>query len=61
MSPWYDIIDWIGGYPYEYTSPQKVIQYYKKQGFTLVNIKTNCGYGNNEFVFIKDGYSNNSR
>ena len=54
MSPFFDTIDWIGGYPLEYTKPEKIILHFQKEGFSLLNLKT-CGVklGFNEFVFKK--------
>ncbi|MBN1384051.1 MAG: 50S ribosomal protein L11 methyltransferase [Elusimicrobia bacterium] len=54
MSPWRDVVDWVGGYPFETAKPEKIIQFFEKKGFTLDKIIT-CGrgYGNNEFVFRK--------
>ncbi|MCS7180816.1 MAG: class I SAM-dependent methyltransferase, partial [bacterium] len=54
MSPWYDIIDWVGGYPFEVAKPEKVINFYKSKGFQLLKLKI-CGKGHgcNEFVFKK--------
>jgi 2-polyprenyl-6-hydroxyphenyl methylase/3-demethylubiquinone-9 3-methyltransferase len=54
MSPWYDIIDWIGGYPFEVAKPEEVVNFFSKKGFKLEKIKT-CGRGHgcNEFIFRK--------
>lgn len=54
MSPYFDVIDWIGGYPFEYSKPEDVVKYFRLKNFTLYNLKT-CGgkLGCNEFVFIK--------
>ena len=54
MSRWHDIIDWIGGYPFEVARPEEVFSFYRDRGFVLVNLKT-CGggHGCNEFVFQK--------
>src|SRR3989344_8051257 len=35
-----DLVDWLGGYPYEYASVKQIFDFYKKRGFELVNIKT---------------------
>lgn len=51
MSAWRDIIDWVGGYPFEVASVEKVFNFYRQKGFTLNKLKTNSGLGNNEFVF----------
>jgi 2-polyprenyl-3-methyl-5-hydroxy-6-metoxy-1,4-benzoquinol methylase len=54
MSRWRDIIDWVGGYPYEVSTPDEVFDFYRAKGFTLT--KLNCGrvgLGCNQFVFEK--------
>jgi len=55
MSRWHDIIDWVGGYPYEVATPEQIFDFYRKQGFTLTNLRCGrVGLGCNEFVFRKD-------
>jgi SAM-dependent methyltransferase len=54
MSPWYDVIDWVGGWPFEYASPEAIFDFYKARGFTLSNMITRQGHGCNEFVFVKN-------
>lgn len=55
MSLWYDMIDWIGGYPFEVASPEDVFDFYRQQGFTLLRMKTCSGrMGCNEFVFRRE-------
>tara|TARA_A100001015_G_C15023294_1_gene729144 strand:+ start:2208 stop:2984 length:777 start_codon:yes stop_codon:yes gene_type:complete len=52
MNVWYDLLDWLGGYPFEVSSPEKIFDYYKNLGFKLVQLKTVGGKsGCNEFVF----------
>ncbi len=52
MNRWHDIIDWVGGYPYEVATPDEIFEFYKKRGFSLTKIKTGgVGLGCNEFVF----------
>lgn len=54
MTLWYDMIDWLGGYPFEVARPEQVFQYVQKMGFTLQNLRTTNGrHGCNEFVFKK--------
>lgn len=52
MSPFYDLIDWAGGYPFEVAKPEEVFHYFHEKGFNLEKLKT-CGggLGCNEFVF----------
>lgn len=58
MSPWRDVVDWIGGYPFEVARPEEIFNFYLNKGFILITLKT-CGggYGCNEFVFLKKGLS----
>lgn len=54
MSLWYDMIDWIGGYPFEVARPEEVFEFYRSRGFNLVKLKTCAGRsGCNEFVFSR--------
>jgi 2-polyprenyl-3-methyl-5-hydroxy-6-metoxy-1,4-benzoquinol methylase len=55
MSRWYDIVDWVGGYPYEFATPEQIFDFYRERGFTLVKLKCGgVGSGCNEFVFVKE-------
>jgi len=68
MSIFYDVVDWLGGYPYEYASFEEVKEFIENLGFTLVKAPTKLpsvpktlfnrfsfSYtGNNEFVFRKN-------
>ncbi|MEW6362870.1 MAG: class I SAM-dependent methyltransferase [Pyrinomonadaceae bacterium] len=52
MSKWHDIIDWVGGYPYEFASPDEIFRFCRDRGFILTELKSkNAGLGCNEFVF----------
>lgn len=52
MSPWRDLVDWVGGYPFEVAKPGEIFEFYHKKGFTLATLKTTPGSGCNEFVFL---------
>lgn len=54
MSLWYDMLDWLGGWPFEVARPDVVLDFVQKRGLSLVTLKT-CGkrHGCNEFVFAK--------
>lgn len=39
MSPWHDIIDWAGGYPYEFAQKEQVIDFFVKRGFALSMVR----------------------
>lgn len=54
MSPWYDMVDWIGGYPFEVATPEQITSFYQKRGFEPVRTKlVGNRMGCNEFVFKK--------
>lgn len=54
MNRWYDIIDWVGGYPYEVTTVDQIFEFYKAKNFSLTKIKCGgVGLGCNEFVLKK--------
>lgn len=52
MSRWHDVVDWIGGYPFEVAKPEAILDRVRGRGFALVRLTT-CGgrMGCNEFVF----------
>ena len=55
MNRWYDIIDWVGGYPYEVATVDQMFDFYKSQGFALTKVRSGgVGLGCNEFVFNKN-------
>ena len=54
MSYQRDLIDWLGGYPFEVAKPREVIEFLGERGLILASLK-DCGtrHGCNEFVFRK--------
>lgn len=52
MSRWHDLVDWVGGWPFEVARPEEVFEFLTSRGFTLIQLKT-CGgrLGCNEFTF----------
>lgn len=56
MSAWLDLIDWVGGFPFEVAKPEEIFEFYQRREFLLMKLKT-CGggLGCNEFVFVKNG------
>lgn len=52
MSAWTDLVDWVGGWPFEVAKPEQVFEFFRARGFTLVYLST-CGggLGCNEFAF----------
>ncbi|HWZ41869.1 MAG TPA: class I SAM-dependent methyltransferase [Candidatus Saccharimonadales bacterium] len=54
MSYFTDLLDWIGGYPFEVAKPETVCEFFRTRGFELVRLKAvRRGWGNNEFVFAR--------
>lgn len=49
-----DIIDWLGGYPYEFATVEEIFKFVKPKGFSLENLNSNNGLMNNEFLFRRD-------
>jgi SAM-dependent methyltransferase len=54
MDFYYDVVDWVGGYPYEYASSEELAAMCKPMGFSLIQarsavVPTGC----NELIFEK--------
>jgi len=53
MSVWHDLIDWVGGYPFEVAKPEAVFEFLRSRGFQLDGLSTCAGgHGCNEFCFV---------
>jgi SAM-dependent methyltransferase len=62
MSFYHDVIDWLGGYPYEYANKDEIINYVENKGFKCVKfVKPAVPTGCNEFVFSKIGASQSAK
>ncbi len=54
MDAWRDVVDWVGGYPFEVAKPEEVFDFYLGRGFILQRLKTCAGgHGCNEYVLMK--------
>ena len=53
MNRWHDIIDWVGGYPYECAKPDAIFAFFHQRGFALDNLKIGGGLGCSEYVFSR--------
>ena len=52
MSPWRDVVDWVGGYPFEVAKPEQIFDFFRKRGYRLDRLQTEGkGLGCNQFVF----------
>jgi len=52
MSRWHNMVDWVGGYPFEVAKPEEILYFFRKRNFILEKMKT-CGgsLGCNEYLF----------
>ncbi|MCB0321112.1 MAG: class I SAM-dependent methyltransferase [Bdellovibrionales bacterium] len=54
MSRYTDLLDWLGGYPFEVASPEAIFHFFQNRGYSLENLTTvGGGLACNEFVFRK--------
>lgn len=53
MTAWRDVVDWVGGFPFEVAKPEDIFDLFIAEGFSLEKMRT-CGggFGCNEFIFI---------
>ncbi|MBV8506533.1 MAG: class I SAM-dependent methyltransferase [Alphaproteobacteria bacterium] len=51
MSWIHDVVDWVGGYPYEFASVKHITEFYGRDGFEPVKIRENRSYGCHQLVF----------
>lgn len=55
MDFYYNVVDWVGGYPYEYLSEIEMVDLMARQEFVLVkSVASKVPTGCNEFVFKKN-------
>jgi 2-polyprenyl-6-hydroxyphenyl methylase/3-demethylubiquinone-9 3-methyltransferase len=56
MDYWRDLDDWLGGYPFEFATPEQVIDFVGPLGFDLVAAETGTEMARvNEFLFRRHG------
>lgn len=54
MAPWRDIVDWLGGYPFQVARPEEIFDFFRERHFTLDKMTTVDGrHGCNQFVLHK--------
>lgn len=54
MSPWRDVVDWVGGYPFEVAKPEEIFNFYRDKGFRLDKLQTSAGgIGCNQYLFTR--------
>ncbi|MBP1634228.1 MAG: ubiG 1 [Acidobacteria bacterium] len=50
-SAWRDIVDWVGGYPHEAATAERVSAFLGARGFSIGFLRCRGGLGCSEFVF----------
>jgi SAM-dependent methyltransferase len=50
MSRWYDMIDWIGGFPFEVATPAAMRRFYDDRHFDLLEVRPTGGAGCIEYL-----------
>jgi len=54
MSIWHDLMDWVGGYPFEVAKPEEIFDFYRDRGLVLMRLRTRGSKsGCNEFLFFR--------
>jgi len=62
MSPHRDVVDWVGGFPFEVSKPEEIFSFYKNKGFSLCVLRTCAGgLGCNEYVFQLTNKTNSKK
>lgn len=53
MSRWHDLVDWVGGYPFEVATPRQITAFCELRGYRLERLISTQRLGCNEFCFRK--------
>ena len=54
MTVWYDLLDWLGGFPFEVSEPTKIVNFFESHGFIVQKVVTvGNKWGCNEYLFKK--------
>ena len=51
MSAWRDVIDWVGGLPFQVAGPDEVESFCESRGLEMTRLIPEPGSGCNQFVF----------
>ena len=54
MRKWFDLVDWVGGWPFEVARPEEIFRFFRDRGFVLTEMTTSGGHGCNEFAFRRE-------
>ena len=53
MSAKYDALDWVGGFPFEFSTFETLLGYLQSRGFSLVNARRDDSQGCNELAVVR--------
>jgi 2-polyprenyl-6-hydroxyphenyl methylase/3-demethylubiquinone-9 3-methyltransferase len=53
MSRWHDLVDWVGGYPFEVASPESLLTFYGQRGFSIDRLERTNSLGCNQLVLTR--------
>ena len=54
MAFWRDLVDWVGGLPFEVASPEQISRFYESRGFRGERLVRTRRLGCNEYVFVRE-------
>jgi SAM-dependent methyltransferase len=54
MDKWHDMVDWVGGYPFDVARPDRIFDFHRRRGFVLARLEIHR-HGNNQYVFTRPG------
>jgi 2-polyprenyl-6-hydroxyphenyl methylase/3-demethylubiquinone-9 3-methyltransferase len=54
MSRWHDMVDWVGGFPFETATIDEIQAFLRTRGFVATKVLASASVGCNQFVFSKD-------
>lgn len=55
MSPWRDVVDWVGGFPFEVAKPEEIFRFFRDRDFRIRELRTCAGgRGCNEYIFYRE-------
>jgi 2-polyprenyl-3-methyl-5-hydroxy-6-metoxy-1,4-benzoquinol methylase len=54
MAFWRDLVDWVGGYPFEVAKPEEIFGFCSEKGFVMTRLRTCGNLGCNEFLFRRN-------
>ena len=54
MSARHDMVDWIGGFPYEFATFETLVDYFKSRGFSVIKSSPTTSWGCHQLAFKRE-------